>query len=116
MDSPQVPVSAPHKFRVKFLDGPAAGITKDYDREHTRVRYGSWTYEHTYKREGDFWLFVRRLNPRPARRILRQIIAMTNNDPRMQEKPHPTRVIKRGRNAPCWCDSGKKFKHCHGAA
>jgi preprotein translocase subunit SecA len=21
-----------------------------------------------------------------------------------------------GRNDPCWCGSGKKFKHCHGAA
>jgi preprotein translocase subunit SecA len=20
-----------------------------------------------------------------------------------------------GRNDPCWCGSGKKFKHCHGA-
>jgi len=19
-----------------------------------------------------------------------------------------------GRNEPCWCGSGKKFKHCHG--
>ena len=23
---------------------------------------------------------------------------------------------KIGRNAPCWCGSGKKFKLCHGAA
>jgi preprotein translocase subunit SecA len=22
---------------------------------------------------------------------------------------------KTGRNDPCWCGSGKKFKHCHGA-
>ena len=22
---------------------------------------------------------------------------------------------KLGRNDPCWCGSGKKFKHCHGA-
>jgi preprotein translocase subunit SecA len=22
---------------------------------------------------------------------------------------------KVGRNEPCWCESGKKFKHCHGA-
>ncbi|MHC9977942.1 SEC-C metal-binding domain-containing protein [Corynebacterium diphtheriae] len=21
---------------------------------------------------------------------------------------------KLGRNEPCWCGSGKKFKHCHG--
>ena len=23
--------------------------------------------------------------------------------------------LKLKRNAPCWCDNGKKFKHCHGA-
>jgi uncharacterized protein YecA (UPF0149 family) len=23
---------------------------------------------------------------------------------------------KLGRNDPCWCGSGKKFKKCHGAA
>jgi preprotein translocase subunit SecA len=23
---------------------------------------------------------------------------------------------KLGRNDPCWCGSGKKFKRCHGAA
>ncbi|TAG65149.1 MAG: hypothetical protein EAZ24_16940, partial [Burkholderiales bacterium] len=22
---------------------------------------------------------------------------------------------KLGRNDPCWCGSGKKYKHCHGA-
>jgi preprotein translocase subunit SecA len=31
----------------------------------------------------------------------------------------PTRVLnenqKLGRNDPCWCGSGKKFKKCHGA-
>jgi len=33
----------------------------------------------------------------------------------------PTTVVKRpdqkiGRNEPCWCGSGKKFKFCHGRA
>jgi preprotein translocase subunit SecA len=33
----------------------------------------------------------------------------------------PIRTVKReepkiGRNDPCWCGSGKKFKKCHGAA
>jgi hypothetical protein len=119
MDNPQAPESvtptpaSAHKFRVKFLDGPAAGITKDYDRETPVVRYGFWTYEHTHRRDGDHWLFVRRLNPRPARRLLRAVTAMRGQDPRMDEKTHPDRVIKRGRNAPCWCGSGKKFKACH---
>jgi preprotein translocase subunit SecA len=30
------------------------------------------------------------------------------------EKPQPVRVEKKpGRNEPCWCSSGKKYKKCH---
>ena len=31
------------------------------------------------------------------------------------EVPDPTRTTKVGRNAPCPCGSGKKYKHCCGA-
>ncbi len=35
--------------------------------------------------------------------------------PRQERKPEPVRVEKKtGRNEPCPCGSGKKFKHCHG--
>ena len=31
-----------------------------------------------------------------------------------EEKPQPVRVQKKpGRNEPCWCSSGKKYKKCH---
>ena len=30
------------------------------------------------------------------------------------EKPLPKQGDKIGRNEPCWCGSGKKFKQCHG--
>jgi len=31
-------------------------------------------------------------------------------------RPMPVRVEKQtGRNDPCWCGSGKKFKKCHGS-
>jgi preprotein translocase subunit SecA len=45
--------------------------------------------------------------------------------PAMPQQPDPeqsmTPVVKSaeekvGRNEPCWCGSGKKFKHCHGRA
>jgi hypothetical protein len=123
MELPQVPDSpaptaptGPHKFRVKFLDGPAAGITHEYDKESEIVRYGMWKYDHTHKRDGDYWLFVRRMNSRGARRVVRALTGMYGKDPRMEEKKQPNRVIKRGRNEPCWCGSGMKFKRCHGAA
>ncbi|MBT8129000.1 MAG: preprotein translocase subunit SecA [Gammaproteobacteria bacterium] len=31
-----------------------------------------------------------------------------------QHKPYVRGERKLGRNEPCWCGSGKKFKHCHG--
>ena len=38
--------------------------------------------------------------------------ALTEHD---AEVPEPTRTAKVGRNAPCPCGSGKKYKHCCGA-
>jgi preprotein translocase subunit SecA len=35
------------------------------------------------------------------------------NDPAAQ--PFVRHGPKLGRNDPCWCGSGKKYKHCHGA-
>jgi len=37
--------------------------------------------------------------------------------PQQSQKAQPVRVDKKvGRNDPCPCGSGKKFKHCHGSA
>jgi preprotein translocase subunit SecA len=32
-----------------------------------------------------------------------------------RNEPHVRQGPKLGRNDPCWCGSGKKYKHCHGA-
>lgn len=37
-------------------------------------------------------------------------------DPKKEENKKPARSTKVGRNAPCPCGSGKKYKHCHGAS
>jgi preprotein translocase subunit SecA len=29
-------------------------------------------------------------------------------------QPYVRKEKKLGRNEPCWCGSGKKYKHCHG--
>ena len=39
----------------------------------------------------------------------------------LEDEPAVTQVVrgdheKIGRNDPCWCGSGKKYKRCHGAA
>jgi hypothetical protein len=31
----------------------------------------------------------------------------------MPRKVKPRAMPKIGRNEPCWCGSGKKYKHCH---
>ena len=36
------------------------------------------------------------------------------NETESGDKPQPKRVKKIGRNEPCWCGSGKKYKNCHG--
>jgi preprotein translocase subunit SecA len=39
-------------------------------------------------------------------------------DPKPEQKPRQPirREAKIGRNDPCPCGSGKKYKHCHGAS
>lgn len=43
------------------------------------------------------------------------MLSQSQSDTRERQKPQPVKVEKRvGRNDPCPCGSGKKFKHCHG--
>ncbi|MBQ4506188.1 MAG: preprotein translocase subunit SecA [Firmicutes bacterium] len=47
-------------------------------------------------------------DPKPGQQI-------RGSENRGGEKPQPVRVAKTpGRNDPCWCGSGKKYKNCHG--
>ena len=41
--------------------------------------------------------------------------ASTPTAPRPAPAPRTPTGEKIGRNDPCWCGSGEKFKHCHGA-
>lgn len=112
-DAPTPSPEQVHKFRVKFADGPAAGIMKDLDREVQTLRYFAWTYEATGKRDGDHWLFVKRPNSRVLNRLIGALSASNGSDPRLVPKMLPNKVIPRGRNEQCWCGSGKKYKRCH---
>ena len=51
--------------------------------------------------------------------ILMNLKVVTNNQEEIDNKPTEINIIpgnkKIGRNEPCFCGSGKKFKHCHGA-
>ncbi|MFQ6099932.1 MAG: preprotein translocase subunit SecA [Anaerolineae bacterium] len=53
----------------------------------------------------------------PNRRNRRQLQAMRPRVPRERRLAQPVRATSEerslGRNDPCWCGSGKKYKHCH---
>lgn len=43
------------------------------------------------------------------------LLSQSHSDTQVKQKPQPIKVEKQvGRNDPCPCGSGKKFKHCHG--
>jgi len=43
------------------------------------------------------------------------LLSQSNSDTQEKKKPQPVKVEKQiGRNEPCPCGSGKKYKHCHG--
>ncbi|MBZ0277041.1 MAG: preprotein translocase subunit SecA [Anaerolineae bacterium] len=53
---------------------------------------------------------VRQQQPTPIRQ---RPLQMTHGGA-AEKKPEPVRIQnKPGRNDPCWCGSGKKYKHCH---
>ena len=88
--------------------------------------YGQVNPVQAYTMEGFdlFEEFLQRIDKQIATFLLnaeiRQNIERTQtleghaNDGKEKEKSTPKRVNKIGRNDPCWCGSGKKFKQCHG--
>jgi preprotein translocase subunit SecA len=55
---------------------------------------------------------VRQQQPVPLRRQMQQLQAVRPGA--AESKPEPVRTARKlGRNDPCWCGSGKKYKHCH---
>jgi hypothetical protein len=114
MVHPQTQAKPASVHRVKFFDGPLAGQTKDYPAEHPTFTEFGWTYEATGKRDGDHWLYVLLPRGRRLRSFIRFLAKERGEDPRLTPKDEPMKVAKRGRNEPCWCGSGKKYKRCHG--
>lgn len=43
-----------------------------------------------------------------------RIFASSGESDKVKNKPVERKQKKIGRNDPCWCGSGKKYKHCHG--
>jgi preprotein translocase subunit SecA len=51
----------------------------------------------------------------PVRRVMPQAVQAMRAGAAVTTKPQPTRNASKsiGRNDPCWCGSGKKYKNCH---
>ncbi|MGE3062408.1 MAG: preprotein translocase subunit SecA [bacterium] len=52
--------------------------------------------------------------PRRIDTVKREIAANTPEESSSKQKPVTREDRKIGRNDPCWCGSGKKYKNCHG--
>jgi preprotein translocase subunit SecA len=50
--------------------------------------------------------------PRPQRQLVANLRDTVGQDGRQRPQKSTTKE-KTGRNDPCWCGSGKKYKHCH---
>lgn len=65
----------------------------------------------TFKKKGDRWYFVD-----GESHVHEEGKGHEHHQPREPQKPVVREEPKVGRNDPCSCGSGKKFKKCHGAA
>jgi preprotein translocase subunit SecA len=57
---------------------------------------------------------VQQDKPRRIDTVKREISANSSEDEETKKKPVVREDKKIGRNDPCWCGSGKKYKNCHG--
>ncbi len=93
--------------------------------EYKRESYSMWQgMMDEIKQQAAYQLLTVQVAPRPARRaqpiqlnLNKPAISMTTNagaSGASDSRPEPVRAqIKLGRNDPCWCGSGKKYKNCH---
>ena len=93
--------------------------------EYKRESYSMWQgMMDEIKQQAAYQLLTVQVAPRPQRRS--QPIQLNLNKPAVSmtttsgassasdSRPEPVRAqIKLGRNDPCWCGSGKKYKNCH---
>ena len=42
------------------------------------------------------------------------VLSNSTEEEEASHQPYVRKEKKLGRNDPCWCGSGKKYKHCHG--
>lgn len=60
-------------------------------------------------------IYTLNVERRPVQRMTRPVMRNApGSETKQSARPRGSDNKKIGRNDPCWCGSGKKFKHCHG--
>lgn len=109
-----IKLDQPTPYRIKFHGGVLHGRTHDLTAETPRVILYGYEYEATGRRDGDHWVYVRVPRSSKLKQFLKLVMTMTGKDPRLNEIRQPVQSTRRGRNVPCRCGSGLKYKKCHG--
>ncbi|HEX2906870.1 MAG TPA: SEC-C metal-binding domain-containing protein, partial [Phototrophicaceae bacterium] len=87
--------------------------------EYKRQAYSMWQgMMDEIRTLAAYQLLSAQLQQRPQPQQLRRQMQLQTQTARAggaaESKPEPARAQhKLGRNDPCWCGSGKKYKHCH---
>jgi len=91
---------------------------RGYAQENPLIAYTNEGFkmfdEMLYKIEHDTSIFLMRAEVKQNQERVQVLKGNTNTNPEKTIKKQPKKVTKIGRNDPCPCGSGKKYKHCCG--
>ncbi len=82
--------------------------------EYKRAAFNMWQeMQGEIRAQAAYQLLTAQVNVRQPMPVRQRPLQMLHGGA-AEKKPEPVRVEnKPGRNDPCWCGSGKKYKHCH---
>ncbi|MCB9452636.1 MAG: preprotein translocase subunit SecA [Anaerolineaceae bacterium] len=82
--------------------------------EYQREGFSMWqAMQGQIRSQAAYQLLMAQVNTRQPEPVRQRPLQMIHGGA-AEKKPEPVRVQhKLGRNDPCWCGSGKKYKHCH---
>ena len=82
--------------------------------EYKRAAFNMWQeMQGEIRAQAAYQLLTAQVNVRQPMPVRQRPLQMLHGGA-AEKKPEPVRVQnKPGRNDPCWCGSGKKYKHCH---
>ncbi|MCB9456755.1 MAG: preprotein translocase subunit SecA [Anaerolineaceae bacterium] len=82
--------------------------------EYKRAAFNMWQeMQGEIRAQAAYQLLTAQVNIRQPMPVRQRPLQMLHGGA-AEKKPEPVRVQnKPGRNDPCWCGSGKKYKHCH---